>query len=450
MTQSILIPLLAVATLCVLPAAAGAQAWTIDARSVGLGGIGGDDNIAAQALAEDRGDRSIVLPLGLFQVWQDRDVFKPNSAQFDPARAIEYASNPLHLQFGRSKSSAGASFVHDLRNASLSRDLVAYSGFAPASMVASGLIAPKYGQTFWFQPEDRPIRHGLFVGAGPHFSIRTNVATDPVFVQAFDRNLGGPAPNQDFSLRSDTSAQGAAAITGGYRGRFEPASFWSVGAPIRAAFVSANFNYLHGFRYEDVDLALRLATGNDGLLVANSGDVPLAFTRLTSGKGRGMSVDVGLGISLGKLELGFSGNNLGNRITWRNLSARPYVLPSLFSGNSEFARGTEAQLPLLRVVAPEDYRGNLAFRTRTFSFQGEIARAADDTSVHGGLELLLERLQFRGAASRVHDEWLPSGGLSLGMTRRFWLDLATFMTTANIERERRFAVATSVRWQRGE
>ena len=107
-------------------------------------------------------------------------------------------------------------------------------------------------------------------------------------------------------------------------------------------------------------------------------------------------------------------------------------------------------MPLLRVVAPEDYRGNLAFRTRTFSFQGEIARAADDTSVHGGLELLLERLQFRGAASRVHDEWLPSGGLSLGMTRRFWLDLATFMTTANIERERRFAVATSVRWQRGE
>ena len=83
MTQSILIPLLAVAMLCILPATAGAQAWTIDARSVGLGGIGGDDNIAAQALAEDRGDRSIVLPLGLFQVWQDRDVFKPNSAQLE-------------------------------------------------------------------------------------------------------------------------------------------------------------------------------------------------------------------------------------------------------------------------------------------------------------------------------------------------------------------------------
>jgi hypothetical protein len=450
MTRLIRILLLAAATLCIMPAAAAAQAWTIDARSVGLGGIGGDDNIAAQALADFRGDRSIVLPLGVFQLWQDRDVFKPKSPQFDPARAIEYASNPLHLQFGRSKSSAGASFVHDLRNATLSRDLGAYSGFAPTSMVASGLISPKYGPTFWFQPADRPVRHGLFVGAGPHFSIRTNVATDPFFVQAFDEDVGGPMPNQSFSLRNDTSAQGAVAITGGYRGRFAPAAEGSVGTPTRAAFVSVNFNYLHGFRYEDVDLALRLATGSDGLLVASGGNAPLAFTRLTSGSGRGMSLDLGLGISLGGLELGFSGNNIGNRITWRNLTARPYLLPNLFTGNSEFVRGAEAQLSSMRVVAPEDYRGNLGFRSRILSFQGEIARAADDTSVHGGLELLLERVQFRGAASRIRDEWLPSGGLSVGITRGFWLDLATFMTTANIERERRFALATSIRWRRGE
>jgi hypothetical protein len=450
MTRYFLIPLLAAASLCAIPAAAAAQAWTIDARSVGLGGIGGDANIAAQALAEHRGDRSIVLPLGLFQVWGERDVFKPKSQQFDPARAIEYVSNPLHLQFGRSKSSAAASFVHDIRNASLSRDLSAYSGFAPTSMTASGLVAPKYGPTFWFQPDDRSTRHGLFVGAGPHFSIRTNLATDPFFAQAFDERAGGPAPNQSFSMHNDTTAQAAMAITAGYRGRFAPPAEASLGRPNRAAFVSFNFNYLHGFRYEDVGLGLRMSTGGDGLLVANSAESPLAFTRLTSGTGRGMSVDLGFGISLGGFEMGFSGNNIGNRLNWRNLTARPYSLGSLFSGNSEFLRGPESQLSSLRVVAPVDYRGNLGFRSRVFSFQGEIARASDETAVQGGVELLLEWLQFRGAASRVRDEWVPSGGLSLGITRRFWLDLATFMTTANIERERRFALATSLRWRRGE
>ena len=450
MTRLFLTAMLSAAALSAIPAAAAAQAWTIDARSVGLGGIGGDENIAAQALAEHRGDRSIVLPLGVLQLLGDRDVFKPKSPAFDPARAIEYASNPLHLQFGRSKSSAGASFIHDIRNASLSRDLTAYSGFAPTSMTASGLIAPKFGPTFWFQSEESPSRHGLFVGGGPHFAIRTNLATDPFLVQALDQDGGGPLPNQNFSMRNDTTAQGAVAITAGYRGRFAPAAETSVGRPARAAFVSFNFNYLHGFRYDDVDLALRLATGGDGLLMANGGESPLAFTRLTSSSGRGMSVDLGFGIALGGLELGFSGNNIGNRLNWRNLVERPYALTSLFSGSSELVRGAELPLASLRVVAPVDYRGNVGFRSRVFSFHGELARADDDTAVQAGVELLLERLQFRGAASRVREEWLPSGGLSLGVTRRLWVDLATFMTTANIERERRFALATSVRWRRAD
>lgn len=438
------IPLLAAATLAVTPAGAAAQAWTIDARSVGLGGIGGDDNIAAQTLAEFRGDRSIVLPLGLFQVLGNRDAFKPKSPQFDPARAIEYAANPLHLQFGRSKTSPAASFVHDVRNATLSPDLSAYTGFAPTSMTASGLVAPKYGPTFWFQPEDESTRHGLFVGAGPHLSIRTNLATDPFLVQAFDTEAGGLVPNRNFTMDTDTTAQAAVAITAGYRGRFASAAGRS-----RAAFVSFNFNVLHGLRYENVDLALRLATGQDGRLVTDGGDVPLAFSRMTSSSGRGMSVDLGFGLVLDGFEMGFSGNNIGNRLNWRNLVARPYALGSLFSGNSEFVRGVESQLSTLRVIAPVDYRGNIGFRSRVFSFQGELSRAADETAVQAGVELLLERLQFRGAGSRVREEWLPSGGLSVGITPRLWLDLATFMTTANIERERRFALAASVRWRRG-
>jgi hypothetical protein len=84
---------------------ASAQAWNIDARSIGMGGAGGSQNPVATTMAEQRGDRTIVLPLGLFQVFRDRNIFDPHSPDFDPMRAVELVTNPMHLEFGRSGSS---------------------------------------------------------------------------------------------------------------------------------------------------------------------------------------------------------------------------------------------------------------------------------------------------------------------------------------------------------
>ena len=81
---------------------AAAQAWNIDARSIGMGGVGGSQNPVATTIAEQRGDRTIVLPLGLFQVFRDRNIFDPQSPDFDPLRAVELVTNPMHLEFGRS------------------------------------------------------------------------------------------------------------------------------------------------------------------------------------------------------------------------------------------------------------------------------------------------------------------------------------------------------------
>ena len=83
---------LAIVTLVTFPRISAAQSWNIDARSVGIGGIGGPQNVFATTIAEDRGDRSIVLPLGLLQVLRDRNIFSSSSRDFDPVRVIEYAS----------------------------------------------------------------------------------------------------------------------------------------------------------------------------------------------------------------------------------------------------------------------------------------------------------------------------------------------------------------------
>src|SRR5262249_28231021 len=160
---------------------------------------------------------------------------------FDPARAIEYAANPFYLQFGRDGSSAGAQFVHDIRNAQLQTNLSAYQGFLPGSMRTSGLVAPKYGHTFWFGPPDSGRRQGIFVGGGPDLSMRTDLVTDDALVTAL--STGGIAtPNQRLTLRNASTAQLAGAITGGYRGRFATGA-----ANDSAAFVSVNVNYLRGF-----------------------------------------------------------------------------------------------------------------------------------------------------------------------------------------------------------
>ena len=48
-----------------------------DARRIAMGGVGTTENIASQAVQEERGYRAIVFPFGLFQVAPHWEVFNP-------------------------------------------------------------------------------------------------------------------------------------------------------------------------------------------------------------------------------------------------------------------------------------------------------------------------------------------------------------------------------------
>jgi hypothetical protein len=127
---------------------ASAQNWSFDARKIGLGSPGGDENLATQMIDEARNYGSVVLPFGLFQVMNDFDKLKPTNDQFDLIRTMEYAASPLHYTFGRNTTDSGSRFVEDIRNATLNRDLNYYRGFVPANQPpAEGLAAPNWGRT---------------------------------------------------------------------------------------------------------------------------------------------------------------------------------------------------------------------------------------------------------------------------------------------------------------
>src|SRR4030095_7269768 len=161
-----------------LPQVGFAQGFNLDARRIGLGGAGYTNNMASKVIAEHQPYRVIPLPLGIFQLLDNRKFFDPNDPEFDPARAIEYAGNPLHFTLDRNSDSAGHEFVNDLVNARFSRDLNAYRGFSPSPEIkAGGLFSPSWGKTIRVSGDAAAGKsHGIYVGVGPYVSLGTALA----------------------------------------------------------------------------------------------------------------------------------------------------------------------------------------------------------------------------------------------------------------------------------
>src|SRR5678816_1570486 len=208
---------------CVLTAGpALAQNWSFDARNVGLGGIGSTSNIAVDMVDEQRPYRPIVLPFGLlFQVLPNLPKLDPTSDDFDLVRTIEYSASPLHYIVGRDDTSTASAFITDLRNGTLNRDLNEYRGFSPAtSTVAEGLASPNWGHTFKIRKSAEGPFQGIYAGAGPYFSMKTDAEIDPALAAIFASPTPVYVPSTSFAMSNDTLSQFALAITGGYRGRF--------------------------------------------------------------------------------------------------------------------------------------------------------------------------------------------------------------------------------------
>ena len=432
---------------------ASAQNWSFDARKVALGSPGSGENLATKMIEEESEYRSIVLPFGLFQVFSDFDKLNPSKDNFDLIRTMEYAAAPLHYTFGRNSTSTGQvdpqsglnNFVVDIRNAQLSRDLNRYRGSAPANQPrAEGLAAPNFGGTIKVKKGSGGAFQGVYVGAGPYMSMQTDVNFDQQLIDI----LGSPSPiyvpNAQMRLASATRGQMAMAITGGYRGRFA----LPVGTSDRdGVYVAANYNFLHGFRYEDVSLALRLDTDGTGLLTYNPFlPTPLLVTRDNATSGTGRALDFGVGLVVDRWETGFGVNGVANRIDWSQVERTTYSLGNPFLGNSDFLETIPQPLGDVRVELPVDYRGNVTYRADTWTGIVEAGKGYGGNSLHGGYEYRFSAIAVRGGGMYTRQQWNPSGGVGFNMGARTALDVAVYGNAANVERKRRPAVAVSLRF----
>lgn len=423
---------------------ASAQNWTFDARKIGMGNAGGGDHPASKMIDEERPYRAIVLPFGLIQVLRNRNVFDPDSDEFDIVRAIEYAASPLHYIVGRDsgESTSGRQLSLDLRNATLSRDLNAYRGFVPARQpTAEGLTHTTFGGTI---PVVRGENfHGIYVGAGPYLAMRTSLDIDQRLIDILASTTDVFVPNAQFRLGVDSRNEMAIAITGGYRGRFALAT---AASERDGLYVALDYNYLVGFRYEDIDTALRLDTDNQGLLTINPfAASPLVIGREHTSKGRGFALDLGLGLVADRLEVGFGVKGLSNRIDWTEVERSTHSLGNLFLGG-EFLESPSVPIGDVSVELPRDYKGYAGVRTDTGLVVGEFGHGFQGTSFHGGYEHYLGAIELRGGALYSRQRWQPTGGIGLNMSQRVSLDLAVFGTSANVERKRHMGIAASLRF----
>ena len=437
-----------------------AQNWMSDARRIGMGGVSGSENMASRMIESGQSAHTtIVIPLGLFQVLNDLDIYDPGSENFDPIRAVENIAAPLHYTFDRNGTGTGVEFINDLLDGRLSRDINAYRGFIPTSQpVAYGVWAPNWGVTLPVYRKKDGTTHSVYFGGGLYSPFRGALEVDDQLNSILSSDTNVYIPNTQFRIISGVRAEVPLAITGGYRGRFKLLESRSDRDGLYVAF---NYNYLRGFWYEDVLMSLRLETDSQGLLTFNPGAPPfpsqpanpLEVVRAHSTKGNGMAIDLGVAAVVNRIEVGFGINGLANRIKWSDVEASRYSLPNILTGSGDFTEIT-SEAPDVTVEQPIEYVGSTGYHADRWQVAGEIgvrtsSYAPDEgrlgkTWFHTGFEYRFGLLEPRAGAYYSRGRWTPAAGLGLNFGK-FGVDVAAYSNDANVEHARHPSIALSLR-----
>jgi hypothetical protein len=439
----------ALLTLCTV-ASASAQHWSGDARRIGMGGVGTSENIASKMAEEERGYRTIVIPLGLFQVLEDIDIFNPDSDKFDLVRSVEYAASPLHYTFDRDGTGTGALFVNAIRNGELDLDLNTYKGFIPVTQpVVYGLGNPNWGGTIPVFRSGR-TRQGIYIGGGPYLGFRGAFTIDDELTRLLGSTADVYIANAHFPVTSDLRADLALAITGGYRGIFA----LETGGDRDGVYVGVNYHYLRGFLFEDADIGVRLDTDGAGLLTVDPTlPAPIALSRISSSDGRGFAIDAGVATVLHEWEFGFGVNGIANEIKWTDVESTTYTLSDIFTGG-DFVESITVPVGDLTSKQPVEYTGDVAYRANHWTAVAQASkRVTDDPADEGrfdgltyraGFEYRVLLLEPRVGTYYTRERWHPVAGIGVNFGV-IGLDTAVFWGDANVQREKHPSFAVSLR-----
>jgi hypothetical protein len=178
--------------------------------------------------------------------------------------------------------------------------------------------------------------------------------------------------------------------------------------------------------------------------------VPLAVNRTTSSKGHGFSLDIATGVVKGPWNVAVSLDGLGNRINWREASARSYTLQNLFNGGG-FVTGS---LPLpstsIRATLPVRFKTNTEYTKGRWTAATEMGKGFHGFDFNGGAEYRFGPLAFRGGTRYNRHLWHGATGIGFNIIPKIGVDFAAFQSTTNLENDHRLSYAVSLRINHSE
>ena len=439
--------LLAVLLLTSAASSAFAQNYSFDARRIALGGAAGTPNVASKLVEQKRRYKSFVIPVGLVKVVKNISVFYPNLRDFDFSSAVEFATRPFHQVIGPVENHPGFNQLFaDIRDARINSDPNAYSGFETSRLdFVEGLIAPNWGYTFMLREDDRSFQ-GIYVGAGPYIAVRADYGVNSDFEKVLNGSGDTYLPAVTLGLDGATRHQSALDITGAYRARFPVFAGDGEEARRNGMYVIANYHYLHGFRYDEVNAELALETDAAGMVDPNPPSPPVTIDWRTSRNGRGLALDFGVSFVRNRWDFGAGVSGVANRLKWSEITQHDVALVPVGDGNV----WVHLEVPPLpgvtrQIELPVAYTGDVAYHADKWSVYNEYSRGFQGHNFRSALEYRLGAVELRGAARMSSGNWHASGGAGFNLTRSLGLDVAVFGTQTFLEAEPHAALAISFR-----
>jgi hypothetical protein len=141
-------------------------------------------------------------------------------------------------------------------------------------------------------------------------------------------------------------------------------------------------------------------------------------------------------------------NGIGNQIEWDDLTLRSWRLNSLVTGGEFIEDEIPNALPSLTVELPVVTSGNVGYDAGDYAFRAVATHGFNGNSFHGGVERRLGAVAVRGGARYSRDRWDPTWGVGFG--RRVAVDLGFYGTHSNLQDERQYSMAVSIRIQGDE
>ena len=418
--------------------AGGADAFTTDARRLGMGGVltpGGSElattNVAYQAMPARRDGRGVTvpLPLGLVQLATDFPTFDSEDPAFSVTRIANLAvSPPFFLELSEPRHDLDGDIAITLGRNAFAIDFADAQEFLPQTPVDMGGVysRPLFGLGI----------RGAHTYVAPLVSMSGRIAFDDGLYAALAH--GEPlVPNSTYAMHADGEALGGTSFNIGWAG-----GGW--GRPDGDGLYVGSFaKYILGFGFGRADSRFTLSTADTLFGDDDPLDVGYDATTRVSRFGRfgnGVGFDVGAAYRVRGFDVGAGVRDIASFVAWSGTEVEHTYLDEV---TGEMVTETQATGESYTSRLPVQTAVNVGWTGAHTTLAADVVATRWGTTMHAGAERRVGPLALRAGVLTDGEQRLQyAWGAGIGASR-LWLDFGFQTHNRSITGERGLTLGTS-------